>query len=285
MNPSERHLSTILRLLLVAVTALVMACAGNRPPEPPVERNVLRFLAVSDDRLLLITPPSSEPRLLATSPLLQDVSALAFNASSDTAYAIADASTAPLLLQIDLRSAGVKALGRIELPPTSTRTADAMVFDPAGQRLLIAAGSRGLSNELLAVDPGSLAVTRLGRVRNTPQGEVDGLALARGVFYAIDHVSDQTYFFELRPGGPEFSALGRLPGKITDLAGDPGSGRLFAVVDGRLAVLHLSAEPSMAPFLDLTGLTALAVIDAGPELFADGFEGGDLAGWSGGNPQ
>lgn len=285
MNPSHGPFALLRRLALAAALFTTAACSGNAPPTPTatasidtMQNDVLQLLAVEGDRLLLVT--AGAHRVLATSPLLDDVSALAFDASRKTAYAIARASSAPLLLKIDSQSGDVTEIGPVQLPPIITRTADAMVFDPRSERLYIAAGHKGISKHMIAVDPQTGATTRLGRIRNTSQGEIDGLALVRGVFYAIDHVSDETHLYELTLKGLGVKPLGKLPGKITDLAGDSRGGRLYAALDGHLVTLRIAEGLSSVPMGGSPTLTALTLISSGPGLFSDGFEGGDLSAWS-----
>lgn len=260
----------------------IVACTGNQSPVVPQQADVLRLLAVDEDRLLLVDPYGGEVEELAISPLLRDVSALAFDAENEVAYAIADASSAPRLLKITPGSGEVVEIGPIEMPPITAGTADAMVFDPVRNWLHIAAGGKGLSDYLISLDPQTGATTRMGRIRETPQGEFDGMALVRGEFYAIDFVSEETYVFKLTPRGALVTPLGKLPGKVTDIAEEPGSGRLFAALDGHLAILQVQGgEPYVVRKYDTLALTALTSISPGPMLFADGFEGGDLGAWSG----
>jgi hypothetical protein len=257
-----------------------MACVGNRSPQPQTEVSALRLLVVGDGRLILVTPSSGGYRELASSSLLHDVSALAFDPQEEVAYAIADSSSGPRLLRISPRSGEVVQIALIDLPPVSAGTADAMVFDPGSRQLLVAAGPKGLSNYLLSLDPQTGAATRMGRIRNTPQGELDGLVQVRGAFYAIDVVSEETYVYKFTPERILLESIGKLPGKVTDLAADPGSGRLFAAADGHLATLQIHGGLSLLPHSGALAVDALTVISSGATVFNDGFEGGDLAAWS-----
>ena len=278
-----------MRLRLFGLSLLVLltswGCSGNKGLFGKAADPGSELLAVSEDRLLLVDPIQQTTRELGVSPRLLEVKALATDREGLRVFGLAESDTGVYLLRLDPDTGAVVEVGEItsEIP---LNTADGMVYDPRESCLWVSAGSKGLSRFVLRVDPETGKGKRQGRVVGLPQGEVDGMALRRGVVYAIDRVPGTSYFARLAPKIVRTRPLGTLAGEVTDLTYDRLGGVLYAALDGRLAILDLEAgetdgeEVITVEWLSNIALRALTTAPPSSRLFGDDFEAGDLSRWS-----
>jgi hypothetical protein len=279
------HLRGIFAPTLALLVFCGLGCSGNKGPIYEVPADAGGLLAVSEERLLVVDPARQTVRQIGTSPRLREVKALATDIDGLRVFALAESEDGAYLLRLDAETGAVSEIGMLtsEIP---LNTADAMEFDPREQCLWVSAGSKGLSRFVLRVDPATGAGKRQGRVVGMPQGEVDGMALKQGVLYAVDHVPGESYFARLAPKIVRMTPVGTLPGEITDLTYDRTAGIFYAVAEGHLAVLNLETvgpedeeKISLGP-LSTIALDAITVLPPSSRIFGDGFETGDVSGWS-----
>ncbi len=277
--------------LLLTLTMLLGACAstGARRTPPASTGPEPGLYGLRGGELIRVDPAGSGSAAGAgSSAPLADVTALTYDPHAGRFYGIAGASSEPTLIAVDATTGEAEVIGAIEVRGLDINLAEAIAFHP-GERELYGAGGKSsfASSILFVIDPATAEGHQVARVRGTIQDEIDAMAFAGDVLYAIDGAGGSSALYRVDAITGEASRIGQpFSGTVTDLAFDPAARRLFAVPSGAgEPLLALSPEGTLSE-LPLPGefgapVTAVACIAApGTMPFGDGFESGTVSAWS-----
>ncbi len=281
------------RPALAAVALLLGACATTPVnPRRPVSTSAptsAGLHGVAGGRLLDLTgkasrqsPPRGDEGQAPSA--IDDVSAMTYDPDARRLYAIADASSKPRLIAFDPASGEATSIGPIEAPDLDVTVAEALAVDPRTGRLYAAGGdSTFASNVLLIVDPATGEARQVAGISRTVQNEIDAMAFAGDMLYAIDGAGNSGTLYRIDPQTGQALRVNKpFVASVTDLAFDGVMNRLVAAQGTKGPLLAVSLDGKTVHELPAAaaGLTAVAIIPTTPAVFEDGFESGDASAWS-----
>ena len=306
---------TVLPALLVALVAGGCGSSGSRPADQTSSAEAMGpLLGSADGRLVQVRDgdklSTARGGRHATVP---ELLSLTYDPVEDRHYGLVQGEHDVSLVTFEGgKPDSLHTIGPVVVPGSPIRIAEAMAWDGAHGRLLVAASDRRhtpISRLLLAVDPATGEGHRLAIISGSEQNEADALEMVGGDLVMVDNVVGRGRLFRLDPETGVATPLGgSFEPMIEDLAWDPVSGQLFGISRQTAQILTLApdhqaaarvmrvadATPAKGAPLSTRASASrrsdspvkgwVAATEPIPErakaLFANDFEAGSASGWA-----